>query len=66
MAIGRDLKGKTSPLLYTLGIGLAVVNRWLSLAIYVAVALMWLVPDRRVERTLAAAPRRSPGAPPEP
>ena len=66
VAIGRDLKGKTSPLLYTLGIGLAVVNRWLSLAIYVAVALMWLVPDRRVERTLAAAPRRSPGAPPEP
>jgi uncharacterized membrane protein len=65
IAIGRDLKGKASPLLYTLGIGLAVVNRWLSLAIYVAVALAWLVPDRRVERTLAAAPRRSPGAPPE-
>jgi hypothetical protein len=55
-----------SPLLYALGIGLAVVNRWLSVAIYVTVALMWLVPDRRVERTLAAAPRRSPGAPPEP
>jgi uncharacterized membrane protein len=66
VAIGRDLKGKASPLLYTLGIGLAVVNRWLSLAIYVAVALMWLVPDRRVERTLAAAPRDAPGAPPEP
>ena len=66
IAIGRDLKGKVSPLLYTLGIGLAVVNRWLSLAVYVAVALMWLVPDRRVERTLAAASRRSPGAPPEP
>jgi hypothetical protein len=55
-----------SPLLYALGIGLAVVNRWLSVAIYVTVALMWLVPDRRVERTLAAARRRSPGAPPEP
>jgi uncharacterized membrane protein len=54
IAIGRDLKGKASPLLYALGIGLAVVNRWLSLAIYVAVALMWLIPDRRVERTLAA------------
>jgi uncharacterized membrane protein len=66
VAIGRDLKGKVSPLLYTLGIGLALVNRWLSLAIYVAVALMWLVPDRRVERTLAATPARSPGAPPEP
>ena len=66
LAIGRDLKGKVSPLLYALGIGLALVNRWLSVAIYVTVALMWLVPDRRVERTLAAAPRRSPGAPPEP
>ena len=66
LAIGRDLKGKVSPLLYALGIGLAFVNRWLSVAIYVTVALMWLVPDRRVERTIAAAPRRSPGAPPEP
>ena len=33
-----------------LGIGLAVVNRWLSVAIYVTVALMWLIPDRRFER----------------
>ena len=67
IAIGRDFKGKVSPLLYTLGIGLAVVNRWLSLAVYVAVALMWLVPDRRVERTLAAAgaARQSPDAPPD-
>jgi uncharacterized membrane protein len=66
LAIGRDLKGKVSPLLYALGIGLAFVNRWLSAAIYVSVALMWLVPDRRLERTLAAVPRRSPGALPEP
>jgi uncharacterized membrane protein len=51
-AIGRDLKGKVSPLLYCLAIGLAFVDRWLSLAVYVAVALMWLVPDRRVERHL--------------
>jgi uncharacterized membrane protein len=58
LAIGRDLKGKVSPLLYSLGIGLAAVDRWLSLAVYVAVALMWLVPDRRVERTLAATSRR--------
>ena len=65
IAIGRDIKGKASPLLYALGIGLAVVNRWLSLAIYVAVALIWLIPDRRVERTLAATSGRSPGAPPE-
>ena len=53
-----------SPLLYALGIGLAFVNRWLSVAIYVAVALMWLIPDRRVERTFSAT-SRSPDAPPE-
>ena len=53
-AIGSDLKGKISPLLYCVGIGLAFANRWLSLAAYVAVALIWLVPDRRVERHLTA------------
>ncbi len=59
-AIGTDAKGKLSPLLYCLGIGLSFVDRWLALAVYVAVALMWLVPDRRVERhvsTAAAKPR---------
>jgi uncharacterized membrane protein len=66
LALGRDFKGKVSPLLYALGIGLAYVNRWLSIAIYVIVALMWLIPDRRVERTLAVAPGPSPDAPPEP
>ena len=50
--IGSDLKGKISPLLYCLGIGLAFADRWISLAVYVAVALIWLVPDRRVERRL--------------
>jgi uncharacterized membrane protein len=53
-AIGSNLKGKVSPLLYCLGIGLSFVNRWAGVAVYVVVALMWLVPDRRVERTLAA------------
>ena len=56
VALGSDLKGKISPLLYCLGIGLAFTNRWLGLAVYVAVALIWLVPDRRVERHLATAP----------
>jgi uncharacterized membrane protein len=51
-AIGRDVKGKASPAIYTLGIGLAFVNRWLALACYFVVALMWLVPDRRLEPTL--------------
>ena len=58
LAIGRDLKGKVSTLLYALGIGLAFVNRWLLVAIYVTAALLWLIPDRRLERTVASAPRR--------
>src|SRR5436305_10905704 len=53
-AIGRDLKGKASPLLYLLGIGLTPINRWLGVACYVIVALMWLVPDRRIARVVAA------------
>ena len=52
-AIGKDLKGKISPLVYCLGIGLSFVDRWLGIAVYVSVALMWLVPDRRVERVLS-------------
>ncbi|HVU73960.1 MAG TPA: TMEM175 family protein [Mycobacteriales bacterium] len=53
-AIGADRKGKASPVLYSLGIALAFVDRWIALAIYVVVALMWLIPDRRVARTLTA------------
>jgi uncharacterized membrane protein len=51
-AVGRDLKGKLSLLLYAAAIGLAFVNPWLSDALYVAVALIWLVPDRRIENEL--------------
>jgi uncharacterized membrane protein len=53
-AVGSDVKGKISPLLYCLGIGLSFVDARLGLAVYVAVALMWLVPDRRLERHLTA------------
>jgi uncharacterized membrane protein len=53
-ALGTDVKGRLSPVLYLLGIALAFVQPWLALVPYVAVALMWLVPDRRVERYLAA------------
>ena len=42
-------------MLYSAAIALSFVNRWLAIAIYVFVALMWLVPDRRVERMIAAA-----------
>jgi TMEM175 potassium channel family protein len=51
-AIGKDLKGKISPLIYVAAIGLAFVNQWISDALYVFVALMWLVPDRRIESNL--------------
>jgi uncharacterized membrane protein len=52
--VGSDFKGKASPFIYLAGILLAFVEPWLALVPYAAVALMWLVPDRRVERYLAA------------
>ncbi|HEY0426991.1 MAG TPA: TMEM175 family protein [Pyrinomonadaceae bacterium] len=51
-AVGNDLKGKISPLIYVAAIILAFVNEWISGALYVFVALMWLVPDRRIERKI--------------
>jgi uncharacterized membrane protein len=54
-ALGRDLKGKVSPLIYVTGILLAFVQPYLAVACYVAVAVIWLVPDRRVERFVTAA-----------
>lgn len=51
-AIGRDSKGKLSLLLYALAIPLAFANAWLACALYILVAALWLVPDRRIERTL--------------
>jgi len=48
-AVGSDLKGKISPVLYAIAIPLAFVREWLSDAIYVTVALIWLVPDPRIE-----------------
>jgi uncharacterized membrane protein len=52
-AIGRDFKGKVSVLLYVVGLALAFVNRWAAGAIYVLVAVIWFIPDRRIERRLA-------------
>ena len=51
-AIGRDIKGKVSPLIYVAAIILAFVNQWIADALYVLVALMWLVPDKRIESKL--------------
>jgi uncharacterized membrane protein len=62
-ALGSDLKGKLSPVLYCLAIGLSLVSRWLALVVYVGVALMWLVPDRRVERRLGAVAGHGDSAP---
>jgi uncharacterized membrane protein len=49
-ALGSDFKGKISIVLYVVAIGLAFVNNWLAFALYVVVAVMWLVPDKRIER----------------
>ena len=54
IAVGRDWKGKLSPVLYVLGILAAFVHPGLSGAIYAFVALIWLIPDRRIERVVAA------------
>lgn len=52
-AIGSDWKGKLSPILYCVAIALSFWSQWFSMAIYVSVALMWLIPDRRIENTLS-------------
>jgi uncharacterized membrane protein len=51
-AIGSDLKGKLSPVLYAVAIAISFFQPWIAGCIYIGVALMWLVPDRRVERVL--------------
>jgi uncharacterized membrane protein len=53
--VGSDLKGKISVGTYLVAVPLAFVNQWIALALYAAVALMWLVPDRRFEKTPDAA-----------
>jgi uncharacterized membrane protein len=52
-AVGGDWKGKLSPVLCTIAIPMAFWSRWISLGLYVLVALIWLVPDRRIEHALA-------------
>jgi len=51
-ALGKDLKGKLSPILYILGSVSAFINIWISGAIYILVAIIWLVPDSRIEKAL--------------
>jgi uncharacterized membrane protein len=51
-ALGRDVKGKLSPLFCLAGIGFAFVNPWIACSAYVLLALMWLIPDRRIEKSI--------------
>jgi uncharacterized membrane protein len=55
-AVGKDFKGNISVVLYAIAIPLAFFVQWSAQVIYVAVALLWLVPDRRIERVLKSAP----------
>ena len=52
-AVGRDLKGRLSPVVYILAIGATLVSPWVAVALYVLAALIWLIPDRRIERVLS-------------
>ena len=54
-ALGRDLKGKISPVIYAIAIPLAFLSQWVALGLYIVVALMWLIPDRRIESRFPGA-----------
>jgi len=51
-AIGKDFKGKISPILYAIAILFTFLFQWVSLGIYILVAVIWLVPDKRIERAM--------------
>ena len=51
-AIGKDFKGNASPIFYVIGIILSFFNEWLAGGVYILVAMMWLVPDKRIERMI--------------
>ncbi|MGZ3238350.1 MAG: TMEM175 family protein [Burkholderiaceae bacterium] len=53
-AIGKDMKGKMSPFLYAIAIPSAFISPWISCGLYAFVALVWLIPDRRIERKIAS------------
>jgi uncharacterized membrane protein len=63
VALGSDFKGKISPLFYTLAIAAAFLHPVISILLYLVGALMWLVPDRRIERALAHPESAGGGAP---
>ncbi|MGA7179991.1 MAG: TMEM175 family protein [Thiobacillaceae bacterium] len=53
-AVGKDFKGKISLLIYALAIPLSFLNHWIAFGLYIFVAIIWFIPDRRIERTLSA------------
>ena len=59
-AVGRDLKGKLSPVLYVIAIFTAFFAPWVAGTLYILVAALWLVPDRRIERALAGVKNQTP------
>ena len=54
-ALGQDIKGKVSPVFYIAAIPLAFVRPWMAWSLYVIVAIMWLIPDRRIEKVIVKA-----------
>jgi uncharacterized membrane protein len=52
-AVGNDFKGKSSPVFYIIGIAFSFYNEWASAAVYIFVALMWLIPDTRIEKVIS-------------
>lgn len=52
IALGKDWKGKLSIIIYVTAIALSFVNAWIGIALYTVVAIIWLVPDKRIERVL--------------
>jgi uncharacterized membrane protein len=52
LAMGKDFKGKMSLLIYAVGIGVAFVQPWAAFMLYILVAIIWLIPDRRIERII--------------
>jgi TMEM175 potassium channel family protein len=53
VAVGNDFKGKISSILYIAAIAIAFVNAWISLGIYALVAMIWVVPDKRIEKVIS-------------
>ena len=60
-ALGRDVKGKISPLLYAAAVGASFWQPWIAYCLYVLVAAIWLLPDRRIERAVAGQKARMQG-----